>query len=35
VRAASGLARVYARTQRLPEMAAALIRAAKHPVATE
>lgn len=29
VRAASGLARVYARTQRLPEMAAALTRAAK------
>jgi predicted Zn-dependent protease len=28
-RAASGMARVYARTQRMPEMAAALIRAAK------
>lgn len=35
VRAASGLARVYARTQRLPEMAAALIRAAKQPAAAE
>ncbi len=30
-RAASGMARVYARTQRLPEMAQALIRAAKKP----
>ncbi len=29
-RAASGMARVYARTQRMPEMAAALTRAAKH-----
>jgi predicted Zn-dependent protease len=35
VRAASGLARVYARTQRLPEMAASLIRAAKRPAAAE
>lgn len=32
-RAASGLARVYARTQRLPEMAASLIRAAKQSAA--
>jgi predicted Zn-dependent protease len=29
-RAASGMARVYARTQRMPEMAAALTQAAKH-----
>lgn len=33
VRAASGLARVYARTQRLPQMAQALIRAAKQSAA--
>jgi Flp pilus assembly protein TadD len=32
-RAASGLARVYARTQRLPQMAQALIRAARHSAA--